>query len=440
MCSEFGNWGLPHPEDLKDADGKEPWWFETGHDWGEGVMYPHGIENRFVDWSLDRVFGDLRGFVEAAQWQQYRALKYEIEVMRRRPALAGYVITEFTDAHWECNGLLDMRRNVRVFHQDFAAINADLLVIPRWERLAYWVGEALRVDLTVSNGAGPTLEGCTVEASVDGAVASRYPVARLPSGAVADLGVVDIPLPSPKRSRRVRVNFVLRDDGGTVLARNHLDVSIHHRPAPEGFAATKVWSNDAAMSERLAALGYAMAGDAAEADVVVSHEIDKTLLGQVRDGTRLLLLPATEMSLNPLFPHWQNVRVLARGGTLWAGDWASTFAWLVRGRGFDDIPGGPLIDEPFDRVIPTHVIAGCNLHDFQSRVQAGLAIGWLHKPVALSVERTYGRGHFVVSTFRLNRDPPGEDPTATLLLKSLVEQAAAKGHKEPRSDDEEAAA
>ena len=22
-----------------DGDGREPWWFETGHDWGEGVMY-----------------------------------------------------------------------------------------------------------------------------------------------------------------------------------------------------------------------------------------------------------------------------------------------------------------------------------------------------------------------------------------------------------------
>ena len=43
MCSEFGNWGLPDPERLADAAGNEPWWFETGHDWGEGVMYAHGV-------------------------------------------------------------------------------------------------------------------------------------------------------------------------------------------------------------------------------------------------------------------------------------------------------------------------------------------------------------------------------------------------------------
>ena len=85
MCSEFGNWGLPYPKDLRDQTGEEPWWFETGHDWGEGVMYAHGVENRFSDWSLDRVFGDLRRFVTAAQWQQFRALKYQIEAMRRKP-------------------------------------------------------------------------------------------------------------------------------------------------------------------------------------------------------------------------------------------------------------------------------------------------------------------------------------------------------------------
>jgi hypothetical protein len=440
MCSEFGNWGLPHPDDLRDADGKEPWWFETGHDWGEGVMYAHGIENRFVDWSLDRVFGDLRGFVEAAQWQQYRALKYEIEVMRRRPALAGYVITEFTDAHWECNGLLDMRRNVRVFHHDFAAINADLIIIPRWERLTYWDGEPLRVDLTVSNGAGPLLEGCAVEAVIGGSTVSRYPVQTLPSGIVADLGFIDIPLPVPKRSRRYRVEFLVRDGTDAVLARNHLDVSVHRRPSPEAFRIIAVWSGDEAMRERLATLGYTLAEDASKAEVIVAHDIDKALLALVRDGARLLLLPGSEVSLNPLFPHWQNVRVVARAGTLWAGDWASTFAWLVRGRSFEDIPGGPLIDEPFDRVIPTHVIAGCNLHDFQSRVLAGMVIGWVHKPVALAVERTYGRGHFVVSTFRLTRDPAGEDPTATLILKNLIEQAAARGHTQPRPADEEEAA
>src|SRR5205085_1388419 len=91
------NWGIDlvhDPDQIRNPDGSEPWWFETGHDWGEGVMYPHGVKHRFADWSLNRVFGDLKAFVTAAQWQQFAALKYQIEIMRREPVLAGYVITE----------------------------------------------------------------------------------------------------------------------------------------------------------------------------------------------------------------------------------------------------------------------------------------------------------------------------------------------------------
>ena len=111
----------------------------------------------------------------------------------------------------------------------------------------------------------------------------------------------------------------------------------------------------------------------------------------------------------------------------WRGDWASSFAWLRRRGAFSQLPGGPLIDETFDRVIPQHVINGCNLLDFQARVHAGLVVGWIHKPVALAVERRYGKGRFVASTFRLFRDPPGEDPTATVLLDSLLALALAQG-------------
>jgi hypothetical protein len=115
--------------------------------------------------------------------------------------------------------------------------------------------------------------------------------------------------------------------------------------------------------------------------------------------------------------------VVNRNGTLWRGDWASSFAWLRRGGQFAGLPGGPLLDETFDRVIPTHVIKRCNLLDFQARVFGGLVVGWIHKPVALGVERSYGRGRFVTSTLRLFGDEPGADPTATTLTDTLLDLA-----------------
>jgi hypothetical protein len=427
MCSEFGNWGLPDPRDLHDGQGREPWWFETGHDWGEGVMYAHGIENRFRDWSLDRAFGTLQGFIAAAQWQQYRALKYEIERMREQPSLAGYVITEFCDAHWESNGLLDMRRNPRVFHDSFAAINADTVVVPRWDRLALWSGEEAALGLSVAHGAGAPIEGATLHLDLPGAEPIRVP--RLEAGQVVDLGPRTIRLEQSRRPELRRIALVLRSADGGVIARNHLDVAVHPALDRRILSGLRLWSPEEDVLGYLEGLGYAVASGATTADLVVTTRHDDAIAAHVRQGGRLLHLPAGEELLYPFFPHWQNVKVVQRAGTLWAGDWASTFAWLRRAGPFEALPGGPMIDETFDRVIPTHVIANCNLLDFQGRVHGGLVIGWVHKPVALVVERSYGKGRFVASTFRLMRDAPGADPTATLLMEGLLRLALGDGRE-----------
>jgi hypothetical protein len=424
LCSEFGNWGLPDPAALKGADGREPWWFETGHDWGEGVMYPHGIENRFRACGLDKVFGGLREFVEAAQWQQYRALKYQLETMRRQPTLAGYVITEFTDCHWESNGLLDMRRNPRVFHHMFGAINAETVVIPRWDRVAYWEGEPVEIGLAAANGGGDAIDGAEISWSVDAAgLGGAEPVDVAPAGVHAGRAAR---FHAPKTGETAsihRVEFELTTDAG-ILATNHLDLAIY--PARNSASAQRiaVWSPDGAVGERLGALGYRIADGRDEADVVVATALDGDLCTAIRDGARVVLLLDGPCALQPVFPHWQAVHVVSRAGTQWQGDWASSFSWLRRRGPFAGIPGGPLLDHAFDRVIPNHVIANCNTLDFQARVHAGIVVGWVHKPAALLVERDYGLGRMAATTFRLLEDAPGADPTATALLDGLIALAA----------------
>jgi hypothetical protein len=422
VCSEFGNWGLPNPRDLEDAAGHEPWWFETGHDWGEGVMYAHGMENRFSDWSLDRIFGSLEEFIEAAQWQQFRALKYEIEGIRRKPELAGYVITELTDVHWESNGLLDMRRNRRVFHEKFPSINADTVIVARPARYAYWSGERLRVELTVACGAGPAIEDARLEVAFGGSrVVLEVP--RVEPTGVAGLGTIALDAPEVSRAVQMPLELRLLSPSGAMLAANVIDVAVHPRRQAKIAAFGEVWSPAADLRDHLAELGVPMAASTSEAGLVVARSADAGLAGYVRDGGRLLLLPDAEGSLYPFFPHWQKVCVAARAGTLWQGDWASSFSWLDRSGVFADLPGGPMLDFSFDRVIPRHVITGCNLLDFQSRVHGGLAVGWIHRPAALAVERAYGKGRIVASTMRLFEDAPGADPTAFTLLQGLFELA-----------------
>ena len=77
---------------------------------------------------------------------QYSALKYQIEQMRRHPSIVGYVITEFTDVHWEANGLLDICRNPKAYYDVIGQVNsADAILPVDWERIAFWEGERCEV-------------------------------------------------------------------------------------------------------------------------------------------------------------------------------------------------------------------------------------------------------------------------------------------------------
>jgi hypothetical protein len=428
LCSEFGNWGLPDPERLRGAHEAEPWWFETGHDWGDGAGYPHGVESRFHAAGLERVFGSFSAFVEATQWQQYRALKYQIETMRQQPALAGYVITEFTDCLWESNGLLDMRRNPRLFHEAFAAINADTVIVPQWERVAYSAGQMIRVGLAAAHGGGTPLPEvflrwrCGVQAGEAGPFALAEGVRDLPPATFA--------APTLDNAAVERLELALIADGRTI-ATNHLELTIlpqRRRPAEEA----QIWAADE-LVDRLQSLGYRPAPSLLEADAAIASQLDENLCAAIRGGVGVVLLADAPMELQPIFPHWQAARVVRRSGTMWQGDWISCFSWLRRDGPFARIPGGPLVDHAFDRVIPNHVVAGCSTWDFQARVHAGMVVGWVHKPAGLIVERERGRGKMVVTTFRLLEDDPGADPIATALLDGLLELAIARDVPEQRS-------
>jgi hypothetical protein len=294
MCSEFGNWGLPDPECLKDAWGDEPWWFETGHDWGEGVMYAHGVQNRFADWSLGRVFGDLRGFIEAAQWQQFRALKYEIEPLRRMPPIAGYVITELTDAHWECNGLLDMRRNRRVFHDMFRTINADIAIVPRWTRLSYWAGETASFELFIAHGGGPALHGAHLDVTLG--KTCRIELADQATQAVRAVGPIAVPVPHESKGCMRRIEFALKGSDGSVIATNYLDIAVHARDF-DSAGIGEIWSPDPDLRVRFEALGYHVATDPEAATLWVTSGLDAKSAAHVRQGGRLLMFPAANSGL-----------------------------------------------------------------------------------------------------------------------------------------------
>ena len=442
IVSEFGVWGLPDPAAVELA-GAEPWWMETGQGWGDGAAYPHGVQARFLGLGLGGVFGSFDAFIGQVQWYQFANLKYQIEVMRGWPQITGYVITEFTDVHWESNGLLDMNRNPRVFHDAFATINADVVIVPRVQRYAGVAGEGFAFGVAVAAG-GKTVSGGVLRWEIEGA-SGEIAVPDVAALGVVDCGTVSLALPMAAGNRMVAIALTLFS-GSAEIARNRVEVAVYTPRSATGLPS--VGSDDAALAAYAEALGYdVVAVDHAE--VVLTQGLTAGDIARLQGGARYLVLadgsaktkgnlrvdergreqpfmpvvdamPGIPIGAEAVLP---NIGLVARQGTMWRGDWIAGFSWIRRDGAFADMPGGPLLDMSFDKVVPHYVMTGFRGHEYAGAVQAGVVVGWVHKPAAFIAERRVGRGGLVACTFRLMTEPAGADPVAAYLFDALVKSA-----------------
>ncbi|MCC6168039.1 MAG: beta galactosidase jelly roll domain-containing protein [Caldilineaceae bacterium] len=402
IVSEFGNWGLPNPDQIQEK-GQEPWWFETGHEWGDGIVYPHGMRGRFHFWGLDQVFGSLETFTAQHQRHMARSLAYEIGSMRMHPRIGGYVITEFTDVHWECNGLLDMQRTIKQGLDEFVALNQDRAVVVRPLRWSGRPGESLPVEVRAFGVDGPGQEG-TLLWHAGGAEGSL----------AAPGGVIEVRLPGGRPSGLLPIEVTWADAQGLDLAVGHVEVAWATPPSPQRRLQVV---DDSALAESLAGLGYAMAQGAEDGDVLlVARQYTPELQAAVQGGARLLLLAGAHSQ-----EYWLPVgRVLPRAGTPWQGDWATSFSWLKKSGPFADLPGDPLLEMEYAAIMPDAVLAGLPAWVMRTHCWAGLALGWVHKPVALLAQLAYGRGSVVISTFNLTPETLADNAVAEALLAGMV--------------------
>jgi hypothetical protein len=431
ILSEFGNWGLPDPNLLSDINGSEPWWFETGGEWTEGVVHPGGVLGRFQRLGLEGVFGSWKAFVKATQEQQFNAMKYELETLRSKPQIAGYVITELTDVHWECNGLLDMRRNPKSYHAALKEINADTIIIPEWERVSYWSEERVELRLSIAHGAGEILPGGELQWRIHGHLWGSIEVFTLKPGDVAGLVHLAFPAPHVDEAETHRMLFELFNQQGHRIASNYLDLVIYPHPLQAGFEdlpkTIPIYTTEDGLASKLAGLGYTLVSQMEQAGLVITGQVtgqaySSQVLSYLEEGGRLLVMADRAGTAGPVFP---GIVAAARTGTPWAGDWASSFSWMKRTRSYSRLPGGPLIDQSYDAVIPRHVLTGFKEWEFPRMVQAGIVVGWVHKPAVLVGERRFGKGKVILNSFYLPDELLGNDPTATALMAALIEAASA---------------
>ncbi|TNC65023.1 glycoside hydrolase family 2 protein [Rubellimicrobium roseum] len=442
VVSEFGVWGLPDPANLKE-DGKEPWWMPYGATWAVGVALPTGIEARFHELGLDQVFGSFTQFIEKVQWHQFMNLKYEIEDIRSHAPIAGYVVTEFTDVHWEGNGLMDMARNPRVFAKALSHVNADVVIAPGLRHHAARSGQEIHLDLKVATGGETLPDGARLEWRLNG----ENGTVALPMTAPMEVTGATLALHTPRveRAEMAALEFRLLAPDGRLISENREALALYpERAAPA--RQVRFRTDRPLVGERLLVLGHREV-EAEDAELFVTDTLDGPRVEAIHAGAHYLQIvehgqrrlrddtsprdgPMTVQiedapggtRSEPYFS-FPGYALQNRHNTIWRGDWVGNFPWLRRDGVFAHLPGGPLLDLSFSRVIPHQVLTHQRSWEFRGRVHAGTVVGWVHRPAAFVIEKRLGRGKLVISTFRLMRDAFDADPTATALWDGLIDLA-----------------
>ena len=193
------------------------------------------MEARFERCGLSRIWPNYDDFARATQWHQYQALKYQIEAMRREPAISGYVITELSDIYWESNGLLDFDRNPKVYHDRLRQFNARGRD-PGPARIAMPPGPG---DLGRGQGVSPacTAGGAKPAPGFPGSwkgvqQAGVWNLPPAPRGSTGMAGKIMLTLPDAVAPRQVQLQTMLFDPDGAEITRNDLEIMVYPRSAP----------------------------------------------------------------------------------------------------------------------------------------------------------------------------------------------------------------
>ncbi len=390
VISEFGNWGLPQfPDQI-------PWWF--GRRFGDAsVVLPMGVKRRFSEYGYNRSFPMYDSLAVESQRAQAEALKYEIEEIRLHGTIEGYVITEFTDINWECNGLLDMWRRPKANFHMLGALQQQDVVIPRIDRHDALSGDTMTVRVYFSHYGEGGIAGSKLFWKVGSDLQGNLPMPSVLRGSVGLIGTIHVTLPVVRSPRRVRIDLTVRRGKGETFARNWVDLLVLPRVNKE---------------------------TAGQRSPMVVRTLDSAAVGALERGARVLCLIDSTTRLPADFP----LKLSRRTDPWYDGNWASNMNWVRRESPvFQGLVPDRHLGFAESAVMPDFVLSGIAPEHFGD-VLAGMYVGWVHLNSGYIVSMRVGKGTLVLCTLRLEDT---SDPFARALRSRLM-SFTASGAGSPR--------
>lgn len=411
VVSEFGNWGLPElPEKL-------PWWFSRKFTESD-ITRPEGVQDRFHQYKLDRIFQSYDALAQATQRHQFLSLKHEIEEMRQHDSVEGYVITEFTDLNWESNGLLTMWRQPKVYALDLAAIQQPDVVLAHMFQRNFTAGQAASAELSISHFSDRPLKNSTLLWRTDTGQSGRVTLAQEPpQSSAVPMGNISFPI-EPRVQSSVfpaHLYLELRDPAGSLLAENHYDFYIYPARPPQR-TSLRVYDPGGrlpGLPQALASRGYVIAGNG---QLLLATKWDEQVEAFLNNGGHVVLLAGSADAL----PTGAPVQLKERKGD-YNGDWVSNFAWILPDSPvFRDIAAGPILGWEAAAVTPRFVLQGVRPEDYGD-VLSGMFYGWVNGNSPLLLQARAGNGALLLTTFSFDRF--NVDAYAAALLDALLRYA-----------------
>ncbi|MGE5859086.1 MAG: glycoside hydrolase family 2 protein [Ignavibacteria bacterium] len=406
LLSEFGNWGLPKLSDL-------PWWMERKF-YDVEVSLPLGYEKRFFDYQYKEIFDSYNELAEESQKSQFNALKYEIETIRMKPEIQGYVITEFTDIDWECNGLLDMRRNFKNYSDVLPFIQQQDVIIPMPAKYNYYDNEEAEIKIFISYYSSEDLDKSKLLWKSGDKDSGFINLPAIKRGDAGERQALKFALKKVQASEKLRIEFKLVNNG-KIIARNFTEIFIYPSNKEISKRTIKIYDPRKKLNEFAEALKdeYELSENSS---LIITNTLDAEIINKLSNGSNVICIVDSSTSV----PGSAGIKIISRNSEWYDGNWASNVNWKRNEEPvFSNISFGKTLGFETALSSPECVIGGIPKENF-SDVLAGMYVGWIHLNSAYILKMKHEKGRLIMCSFPIAQNY-SSDPFAHYLFRNLVD-------------------
>lgn len=430
IISEFGTWGLPSINNIKNHYNGNPEWFHNKGDdtHKEDYKSPLEAEKNFKKFSLDNVFKDFDELASISRKRMFRSNKALIEEMRNNSKISGYVVTEFTDVEWETNGFLDFFRNPKFSYDDINHFNSDICIITSIDKHNFWEDEEASWNVTIVNNKSQNISGKLLWYIKELGLSGEINV-NLSNELTRLRNIINIKMPHVNHSGKYYFNIKLIDESN-IIASNKEEITISPRYDIKN-GCVYPYKMLPEFIEKLKSMGYKISDKFENNTVVVTNFLDKYAVDFARQGGKVIFLAEEGDKLKA--KEQLTFRELPKGES-----WARTSSLnFVDTSYFENIPLEKEVGWEASELLPDYVIpfsnynkpggalgqivyfSGNQYNSITQKIISGYFQGWIGQFGGSIVNKKSGHGNITIVTWKLMNNYKIH-PIATEVLDTLI--------------------